>query len=62
MDQHIKAMRALGAQVEERFGVIHARAPEGMVGGDVFLDIVTVGGTINAMPCCLPRAGQHGHL
>ena len=49
VDQHIKAMRALGAEVEERFGIIHANAREGMTGGDVFLDIVTVGGTINAM-------------
>lgn len=49
VDQHIKAMRAMGAEIEERFGVIHASAPEGMQGGDVYFDMVTVGGTINAM-------------
>ncbi len=49
VDQHIKAMRAMGASIEERFGVIHASAPEGMLGGDVYFDVVTVGGTINAM-------------
>ncbi len=49
VDQHIKAMRAMGASIEERFGVIHASAPEGMQGGDVYFDVVTVGGTINAM-------------
>src|SRR5699024_8155241 len=49
VDQHIKAMRAMGAEIEERFGVIHASAPEGMLGGDVYFDMVTVGGTINAM-------------
>ncbi len=48
IDQHIKGMRALGAQVETRRGIVYATA-EPLVGGDVFLDIATVGGTINVM-------------
>lgn len=48
IDQHIKGMRALGAQVETRRGIVYATA-EPLAGGDVFLDIATVGGTINVM-------------
>ena len=48
IDQHIKGMRALGAQVELGRGVVIAEA-EPLTGGDVFLDMATVGGTINVM-------------
>lgn len=48
IDQHIKGMRALGAQVETEHGVVTATA-DGLTGGDVFMDMVTVGGTINVM-------------
>ena len=49
IDQHIKGMRALGADVETAGGTVVARAKNGLVGGDVFMDMVTVGGTINVM-------------
>ena len=48
IDQHIKGMRALGAQVETVRGAVIAQA-DPLVGGDVFLDMATVGGTINVM-------------
>ena len=48
IDQHIKGMRALGAQVETTRGTVIAEA-EPLIGGDVFLDMATVGGTINVM-------------
>ena len=48
IDQHIKGMRALGAQVATNRGVVVAEA-DGLTGGDVFLDMATVGGTINVM-------------
>ena len=48
IDQHIKGMRALGAQVELGRGAVIAKA-EPLAGGDVFLDMATVGGTINVM-------------
>ena len=48
IDQHIKGMRALGAQVETTRGTVIAQA-EPLTGGDVFLDLATVGGTINVM-------------
>ena len=51
IDQHIKGFAALGAQVEVRGGVIHAKVPEGsrLSGGQVYLDIVSVGATMNIM-------------
>ena len=49
IDQHIKGMRMLGAEVEIEGGTVVARARNGLVGGDVFMDMVTVCGTINVM-------------
>ena len=49
IDQHIKGMRMLGAEVEIVGGTVVARARDGLIGGDVFMDMVTVGGTINVM-------------
>ena len=48
IDQHIKGMRVLGAQVDTTAGLVDAKASH-LAGGDVFMDMVTVGGTINVM-------------
>ena len=47
VDQHLKAFRAMGAEVEERGAIITAKGK--MVGTPVYFDRITVGGTINAM-------------
>ena len=47
VDQHLKAFRALGAQVEELGATITAKGR--MMGSDVYFDRITVGATINAM-------------
>ncbi len=49
IDQHIKGMKALGAQVSAEFGMLKAYAPNGLVGTDIYLDVVSVGATINIM-------------
>jgi UDP-N-acetylglucosamine 1-carboxyvinyltransferase len=50
IDQHIKGFEALGARTRVRGGLIIAESPTGrMVGGNVYLDIVSVGATINTM-------------
>jgi len=49
IDQHIKGMRMLGAQVDTARGEVFAEARGCLTGGDVFMDMVTVGGTINVM-------------
>ena len=46
--QHIKGMRALGAEVETSHGIVIART-RGLKGCNVFMDMVTVGGTVNVM-------------
>ncbi len=48
IDQHIKGMRVLGADVDTAHGTVVAQADH-LTGGDVFMDMVTVGGTINVM-------------
>ncbi|MBR4434758.1 MAG: UDP-N-acetylglucosamine 1-carboxyvinyltransferase [Clostridia bacterium] len=48
MDYHINGMRSLGADVIDRGGIIIARADE-LCGSDIFLDMASVGATINIM-------------
>lgn len=48
VDQHLKGFIALGAEAEEKRGMLVAKA-DPLTGGDVFFDIVTVGATMNVM-------------
>ena len=48
IDQHIKGFEALGAEVSVSNGKIHASA-EKLTGTSIYLDIVSVGATINVM-------------
>lgn len=52
IDQHLKGFRALGASVDEErilhTGVVYAET-EGLVGTNIYLDVVSVGATINVM-------------
>ncbi len=48
IDQHIKGFEALGAEVTNEFGAIRIRARE-LRGARVYLDVVSVGATINIM-------------
>ncbi len=47
IDQHIKGFEALGASVSLDGGYIRAEAPGGLMGDSVFMDVVSVGATIN---------------
>ncbi|MCI8551491.1 MAG: UDP-N-acetylglucosamine 1-carboxyvinyltransferase [Lawsonibacter sp.] len=51
VDQHIKGFVSMGAEVDVRNGLIYARVPNGarLSGGQVYLDIVSVGATMNIM-------------
>lgn len=50
IDQHIKGFAAMGATVEQADGYVCADAPEGgLRGGHVYLDIVSVGATMNIL-------------
>ncbi len=48
MDQHIKAFEALGGEVEIEQGRIEVKAKK-LQGNAIYLDVVSVGATINAM-------------
>lgn len=48
IDQHIKGFEALGAQVMIEHGMINAKA-NGLKGNNIYLDVVSVGATINIM-------------
>ncbi len=48
IDQHLKGFRALGASVEISGGLINAEAKR-LAGNHIYLDVVTVGATINLM-------------
>ena len=49
VDLHLKALEALGAEIELRDGYVHARAPKGLRGGAVAFPLVSVGATENAL-------------
>ena len=49
VDQHLKALEALGAEVTVEKGYVHAKVNGRLRGGRILFDVVTVGGTENAM-------------
>ena len=50
IDQHLKGLRALGADVEVKNGFMCAKVPDGRLkGSHIYLDVVTVGATMNVM-------------
>lgn len=56
IDQHIKGFRALGADVKIENGIIKAYADE-LVGTNIYLDVVSVGATINLMLAAVKAKG-----
>lgn len=56
IDQHLKAFAALGASIEDRGGLVCAKADR-LTGADVFFDMVTVGATINVMLAAVRAEG-----
>ena len=59
IDQHIKGFEAMGANVEQEGGYVCADAPtEGLGGGHVYLDIVSVGATMNIMIAAVLAEGR----
>lgn len=57
IDQHLKAFKALGATVSEEKGTVHLDAPNGLHGSRIFLDMVSVGATINAILAAVRAEG-----
>ncbi len=57
IDQHIKGMRALGADIVIQGGSVKARADR-LRGAEIYLDVVSVGATINIMLAAVAAEGQ----
>ncbi|EHQ91541.1 UDP-N-acetylglucosamine 1-carboxyvinyltransferase [Desulfosporosinus youngiae] len=56
MDQHIKGLQLLGVKVNEKHGYIEAKADQ-LRGGDVYLDMPSVGATENIMMAAVLAKG-----
>jgi UDP-N-acetylglucosamine 1-carboxyvinyltransferase len=56
IDQHIKGFEALGANVDVMHGMIVAKASQ-LIGTNIFLDVVSVGATINIMLAAVLASG-----
>lgn len=57
IDQHIKGFEALGAKVTNEQGAIYLRAEE-LKGARIYLDVVSVGATINIMLAAVRAKGR----
>ncbi len=57
IDQHIKGFEALGAKVTNEHGAIYLRAEE-LKGAKIYLDVASVGATINIMLAAVRAKGR----
>ncbi|SRR5579883_912734 len=58
VDQHLKGMRAMGADIQVENGYIKAKTSKRLQGANVVMDIVTVTGTENIMMAAVLAEGQ----
>ena len=58
IDQHMKGFEALGAKMDIRNGIVHADASEGLRGSNIYLDVASVGATVNIMLAACLAEGQ----
>jgi UDP-N-acetylglucosamine 1-carboxyvinyltransferase len=58
VDLHLKGLQQLGAEIDLDGGYIDARAPNGLVGGQVVFPFVSVGATENLMMAATLARGQ----
>ena len=58
VDQHLKGFAALGADIRVADGYVQAKAPKGLRGACIELDMATVGGTENLMMAAALADGE----
>ena len=58
IDQHMKGFEALGAKMDIRNGIVYADASQGLKGANVYLDVASVGATVNIMMAACMAEGQ----
>ncbi|MBO4289186.1 MAG: UDP-N-acetylglucosamine 1-carboxyvinyltransferase, partial [Lachnospiraceae bacterium] len=57
IDLHLKGFQALGMNAVEEMGMVRVDAPK-LVGGNVFMDVTSVGATINIMLAAVLAKGE----
>ena len=55
---HIKGLEAMGAKVQVESGYVKARAPQGLKGAEIFLEIASVGATENLIMAAVLAEGK----
>ncbi len=58
IDLHIKAFKSLGAKIDDDYGVITLTTPKGLKGTRIYMDVVSVGATINAILASVRAEGK----
>jgi UDP-N-acetylglucosamine 1-carboxyvinyltransferase len=58
VDLHLKALEALGAQIDLHEGYVYAQAPRGLKGGHIEFPFVSVGATEHALLACVLAEGE----
>jgi UDP-N-acetylglucosamine 1-carboxyvinyltransferase len=55
---HVQALEQLGAHIEQSYGYVEAQAPDGLVGGQIHFDRVTVTGTEDVLMAAVLARGE----
>lgn len=59
IDQHLKAFRSLGAEIQEDYGAVTlTTSKEGLTGTRIYMDVVSVEATINAILAAVKAKGR----
>lgn len=58
IDQHLKGFEAMGAEITLTDGFVHAKAPNGLKGANIVMDLVTVTGTENLLMAAVLAEGE----
>ena len=58
IDLHIKGFEALGATVTNEHGAMYLRTDDGLHGTRIFMDMVSIGATINVMLAAVKASGK----
>ncbi|EOL45898.1 UDP-N-acetylglucosamine 1-carboxyvinyltransferase [Enterococcus caccae] len=58
IDLHIKGFEALGAKVTNEHGAMYLRTEDGLHGTRIFMDMVSIGATINVMLAAVKAKGK----
>lgn len=58
IDFHVAGLRAMGAEIDLRGGMIHARAPHGLRGAEIVLSQPSVGATENLLLAAVLATGE----